>query len=451
MPKEAYPAAKAPQRKRSQALRAASDGARRPARPLYALGYDAQVIPPLPDGAPSRSEAEAWLREAVDTGRLARRPAEALAAGIGDPTLRGALLEAALESKQRGHGDLVTVSRNVFIPLTNLCRDRCAYCTFAKLPGDPDAKTYELAEVHAVVEGAVRAGCIEALYCLGDKPEVAYRPHRDWLRARGFGSTAEYLVEACRVGFEGGMLPHTNAGVLSQEEMAALRPWNASMGLMLETTSERLRGKGGAHYYAPDKDPAKRIRMHEEAGELGIPFTTGILLGIGETDVERVDTLLVIRDLMDRHGHIQEAIVQPFHPKHDTPMRDVAPLSNEEVAAWVALARLVLGPDANVQAPPNLAPDALELLLSAGLNDWGGVSPVTVDFINPEAPWPALRELRARTEAAGACLRERLPVYPDDVVRHAERFDPRIRAALHRLADESGFARPRATASQEAA
>jgi len=421
------------------------------ARSPRTLGYDASVPRSLPDVAPSRPEAEAWLREAVDTGRLERAPAERLAAGIEDPVLRGALLEAALESKRRGKGDLVTVSRNVFIPLTNLCRDRCAYCTFAKLPDDPDAKTYELAEVREVVASAVHAGCIEALYCLGDKPEVAYRPHRDWLRARGFGSTAEYLVEACRVGVEGGMLPHTNAGVLSREEMVALRPWNASMGLMLETTSERLRYKGGAHYYAPDKEPAKRIRMHEEAGELGIPFTTGILLGIGENHAERVDTLLVIRELMDRYGHIQEAIIQPFHPKHDTPMRDVRSLSDDEVAGWVALARLVLGPDANVQAPPNLAPDALELLLSAGLSDWGGVSPVTVDFINPEAPWPALRELRARTEAAGARLRERLPVYPDDVVRRPELFDPRIRTALHRFADESGFARPRAGASQEAA
>lgn len=405
----------------------------------------------LPEVAPSRACAEAWLRDAVFAGRLERGPAERLAAGLGEPWLHGALLEAALESKRRGKGVEVTFSRNVFLPLTNLCRDRCAYCTFAKLPGDPAAKSYELAEVAEVVRGAAHAGCIEALFCLGDKPEVAYRPHRDWLRARGFASTAEYLVEACRVAFAGGMLPHTNAGVLSREEMAALRPWNASMGLMLETTSERLRQKGGAHYYAPDKDPARRIRMHEEAGELGIPFTTGLLLGIGETAAERVDTLLVIRDLAERHGHIQEVIVQPFHPKPDTPMRGVASLTNLEVAGWVALARLILGPDMNVQAPPNLAPDALELLLSAGLNDWGGVSPVTVDFINPEAPWPTLRALRERTEATGARLRERLPAYPGDVVRRPELFDPQIRAALHRFADESGHARPRGGARQEAA
>ncbi len=405
----------------------------------------------LPDPAASPAAAEALLREAVDEGRLERRPAETLAGRLGEPALREAVLAAALESRRRGKGEQVTFSRNVFIPLTNLCRDRCAYCTFAKLPDDPAARTYELGEVASVAREAARVGCIEALLCLGDKPEVAYRPHRDWLRARGFASTAEYLVEACRVAFEAGMLPHTNAGVLSQDEMAALRPWNASMGLMLETTSQRLRQKGGPHYYAPDKEPSRRIRMHQEAGELGIPFTTGILLGIGENDGERVDTLLAIRDLADRYGHIQECIIQPFHPKPDTPMRGVAALSNEEVAGWVALARLILGPKMNVQAPPNLAPDALELLLAAGLNDWGGVSPVTLDFINPEAPWPTLRELRARTEAAGARLRERLPVYPDDVVGRPELFDPRIRQALRRFADASGFARPQRGIRREAA
>ena len=405
----------------------------------------------LPEAAPSRARVEALLRLALDDERLGRDEALELASALGDDALRAAVLGAALESKRRGKGDAVTFSRNVFLPITNLCRDRCAYCTFAKLPDDPAAKTYELAEVADVVRGAVRAGCIEALLCLGDKPEVAYRTHRDWLRVRGFASTAEYLVEACRVAFEGGMLPHTNAGVLSKDEMAALRPWNASMGLMLETTSERLRARGGAHYYAPDKEPARRIRMHEEAGELGIPFTTGLLLGIGETAAERVDTLLTIRSLSDRYGHIQETIVQPFHPKPGTPMRDVRTPANDEVAGWVALARLVLGPHANVQAPPNLAPDALELLLSAGLNDWGGVSPVTIDFINPEAPWPALRELRERTEAAGAKLRERLPAYPADVAGRPELFDPQILAALRRLADESGHARRRDGARQEAA
>jgi FO synthase len=206
-----------------------------------------------------------------------------------------------------------------------------------------------------------------------------------------------------------------------------------------------------AHYYAPDKEPARRLRMHEEAGELSIPFTSGILLGIGETDAERVDTLLAIRELSDRLGHVQEVIVQPFHPKPDTPMGGVAPLPDALVAGWVALARLLLGPRQNVQAPPNLAPDALEELARSGLNDWGGVSPLTIDFINPEAPWPRVGELRRRTESAGQRLRERLPAYPEDVVGRPELFDPRIRAALARLADAEGYARPRPLGAQEAA
>jgi FO synthase len=381
-----------------------------------------------------RRDAERIVALAVETGRLERRPAERLAGGIRDPQVLEPILEGASESKRRGKGDVVSVSKNVFIPLTNLCRDRCAYCTFAVQPDSPEAKTYTLDEVAGAVRDGVRAGCTEALFCLGDKPELAYRTHRSWLAERGLGTTAEYLVQACRVGFENGMLPHTNAGILDAEEMTALRRFNASMGLMLESTSERLRGKGMAHYYARDKDPARRLRMHE-------PFTSGILLGIGENDAERVDTLLAIRDLSDRHGHIQETIVQPFHPKPDTPMRDVRALGDAEVAGWVALARLLLGPDMNLQAPPNLAPDVLELLLRSGLNDWGGVSPVTVDFINPEAPWPTLRELRRRTEAAGQRLVERLPVYPEYLLESPDFLDERVRAATLRLADAAGWAR----------
>jgi len=400
-------------------------------------------IPPASPSpsAPPLAELERLVAEAVDTGRLERAAAEALAAGLGDAAKRGAICAGALESKRRGKGDRVSVSRNIFIPLTNLCRDRCAYCTFAVQPEDPRAKTYSLAEVEATVAGALRAGCTEALFCLGDKPEVAYKSHREWLAARGLAKTSEYLVQASEQAFAQGILPHTNAGILSADEMAALRKSNASLGLMLESTSQRLRQKGGAHYYCPDKDPALRLRMHEEAGELRIPFTSGLLLGIGESCAERVDTLLAIRDLADRHGHIQEVIVQPFHPKGDTPMRDVPSLSHEEIAGWVALARLVLGPEMNVQAPPNLAPEVLELLLDAGVNDWGGVSPLTVDFINPEAPWPALRELRRRTEAAGHTLVERLPVYPETLQGRPDFFEPRVREAALRLADEKGWVR----------
>jgi 7,8-didemethyl-8-hydroxy-5-deazariboflavin synthase CofG subunit len=400
------------------------------------------VAEPNTDQPYSPTDAERCVRAAVDEGRLPRAGALRLAASLHDPQIREAVLEGAFESKLRGKGRAVSVSKNVFIPLTNLCRDRCAYCTFAKPPDSPDAKTYSLDEVAEVVRGGVRAGCHEALFCLGDKPEIAYKSHREWLAARGLRNTTEYLVQACRVGFETGMLPHTNAGILDADELRALRPWNASMGLMLESTSERLREKGMAHYYCPDKDPALRIRMHEQAGELRIPFTSGMLLGIGENSAERVDTLLTIRDLADRYGHIQETIVQPFHAKPDTPMREVPSLGDQEIAAWVAMARLVLGPTMNVQAPPNLAPRVLELLLRSGLNDWGGVSPLTVDFINPEAPWPALAELHRRTEAAGQQLVERLPVYPEHLLHHPEFFEPQVRDDCLRRVDASGFVPP---------
>ncbi len=390
----------------------------------------------------NRREAESLVAAAVDAGRLEREPASRLGERLRDPDLQPILFEAAAESKRRGKGDVVSVSKNVFLPLTNLCRDRCGYCTFAVQPDDPSARTYTLDEVEEVVRGGLSAGCSEALFCLGDKPEKAYRSHREWLAARGLATTAEHLTQACQRAFELGMLPHTNAGILSERELEALRPWNASMGLMLESTSTRLRGKGMAHYYAPDKDPSVRLRMHEQAGELRIPFTSGLLLGIGENAAERVDTLLAIRDLQDRHGHIQEAIVQPFHPKPGTPMGGVAALDEREFAGWVALSRLVLGPEMNLQAPPNLAPSLLELLLGAGVNDWGGVSPLTIDFINPEAPWPALRELERRTRAAGQRLVERLPVYPDHLFARPDFFEPRVREAALRLVDADGWVRP---------
>ncbi len=406
--------------------------------------------PPAPDAPLSPAEALRLAAAAVDAGRLERGPALRLAAQLRRPEVLEVLLDAASESKRRGKGDAVSVSRNVFIPLTNLCRDRCGYCTFARPPESPEARTYTLPEVAEVVAGGLRAGCIEALFCLGDKPEVAYRSHRAWLAERGLTRTSEYLGQACQLAFGAGMLPHTNAGILSADEMRELRRWNASLGLMLESTSQRLRRRGGAHYYAPDKEPAARLRMHEEAGELRIPFTSGILLGIGEDEAERVDTLLAIRDLADRYGHVQEVIVQPFHPKPGTPMGGVAPLGDSEVAGWVALARLVLGPEMNVQAPPNLAPEALELLLRAGLNDWGGVSPITVDFINPEAPWPTLRELARRTRAAGQRLVERLPVYPEYLLGRPEFFEPAVREAALSRVDETGFVRADRS-SQEAA
>jgi FO synthase len=396
------------------------------------------------------SDVQGLLRRALDEDRLETAAATQLGSQLADPFVFDPLLEAASESKNRGKGDEVSVSKNVFIPLTNLCRDRCAYCTFSKTPDSAEAKTYTLEEVASVVEGGVKTGCIEALFCLGDKPEVAYRAHREWLAERGYRTTTDHLLAGCKVALEGGLLPHTNAGILSAEEMESLRPWNASMGLMLENVSPRLREKGMPHRYAPDKDPEVRLRMHREAGELKIPFTSGMLIGIGENDAERAETLAAIRELSDTYRHIQEVIVQPFHPKPDTPMRFVATLTEREVAGWVAIARLTLGSAANVQAPPNLAANALEMLLRAGVSDWGGVSPLTVDFINPEAPWPGLAELRRRTESAGQRLTFRLPVYPEHLAQ-PEFFDAAMLARVREFAGPSGMAKTSGSPGQEAA
>ncbi len=400
---------------------------------------------------PSALEVEAWVTEAVDGEGLTRPQAEVLGRALDREAVRDVLCEGARARKLAETGDRVTFSRNMFIPLTNLCRNRCTYCTFAKQPDSAEAHTYSLEEVEEVVRGGVATGCIEALLCLGDKPEIAYRSYREMLTARGMSSTTDLLVEACRVVVENGMLPHTNAGILTREEMALLRPYNASMGLMLETTSRRLREKGMAHFHAPDKEPARRIRMHEEAGELKIPFTSGILLGIGENEAERVDTLFVIRELALRYGHIQEAIIQPFHPKPGTKMSAVPRLADEEVIGWLALARLILPRAVHCQAPPNLGSGMLPRLLAAGVDDWGGVSPITVDFINPEAPWPALRQLREETEKAGFQLYERGPVYPDWIRERPDFFDPQVRALLPKYANDEGYARRKNNQSDEEA
>ena len=256
---------------------------------------------PQPEAPLNRTEAESVVRTAVDEGTLDSVVALRLASNIRSEGVLEVLAEGAFESKRKFKGDVVTVSRNIFLPLTNLCRNRCTYCSFAKQPDSAEAHTYSLEEVAECVRGGVATGCTEALMCLGDKPEVAYRSHREWLKDRGYRTTIDLVLEACKVAVEGGMLPHTNAGILSVEEMEVLRPWNASMGLMMEITSTRLRGKGMAHFHAPDKDPAVRIRMHDEAGQLRIPFTSGLLLGIGENDEERIETLMTLRELQERH------------------------------------------------------------------------------------------------------------------------------------------------------
>lgn len=324
-----------------------------------------------------------------------------------------ALIAEAGVMRDRAWGRTVTYSRKVFLPVTNLCRDRCTYCTFRKDPDDEGAWTMRPDEIATTLDRGRAQGCKEALMCLGDRPETAFRSYREVLAGLGHKTTVEYVRRACELALERGMLPHTNMGVLTREEMEQLRDVNASLGLMLETTSERLRGPGMPHHRAPDKAPEVRLRMLREAGEMQIPFTTGILIGIGETWDERAESLVAIRDAQERHGHIQEVIVQNYAPKPELLRAPSAVGPGDRVtAATVALARCVLGPSMSVQAPPNLNPRATALLLEAGINDFGGISPVTQDYINPEAPWPHVEALAAECQSRGFALRERLAIYP---------------------------------------
>ncbi|MGH9388250.1 MAG: 7,8-didemethyl-8-hydroxy-5-deazariboflavin synthase CofG, partial [Vicinamibacteria bacterium] len=319
-----------------------------------------------------------------------------------------------------------------------LCRDRCGYCTFRREPTDENLHTMTPEQVREQARSARRAGCTEALFCLGDKPEAAYPAYREWLRSLGFRATHEYVAHACRIALEEGLLPHTNAGILGLRELALLKRANASMGLMLESVSERLHAPGGAHHNCPDKLPVRRLKMHADAGALAIPFTSGILIGIGETREERIEAFLALASLQRRYGHIQEVIVQNFNPKPGIAMERVPPPSGDEVAWTVAVARLVLGPEMNIQAPPNLNPTRGARLLAAGANDWGGVSPLTIDYVNPEAPWPAVRALEEMTRACGFELRERLAIYPE-YVRRPGFLDESLRHNVESRVDQEGF------------
>ncbi len=351
-----------------------------------------------------------------------------------------ALLQVADALRARHHGDIVTYSRKVFVPLTNLCRDYCGYCTFRKDPGDPGAKTMTPDEVLAVVTAGARLGCKEALFSLGDKPEALFPSMRQDLQQYGHRRTLDYLVQMCQLVLDHTpLLPHANPGVMGPKDLERLREVSPSMGIMLESTSTRLLGKGMAHDNAPDKDPAVRLRMIANAGKLRIPFTTGILIGIGETFEERVDALLAIRDLHERYGHIQEVIIQNFRAKPHIPMQDHPEPSLLDFLRTIAVARLILGGAMHIQAPPNLTPEQYQLLLTGGIDDWGGVSPLTIDFINPEAPWPQLRTLAQVSAEMGLRLRQRLTVYPEYIVQKsgfmAAALEPRLRA----LVDEDGY------------
>ena len=354
----------------------------------------------------------------------------------------GELLDVASSLRELGHGSVVTYSRKVFVPLTMLCRDVCHYCTFAKAPAKLDSPFLSLDDVVAIADAGRRAGCKEALFTLGDRPEDRYPVARHWLAERGYHSTLDYVrAAAIRVIEETGLLPHLNPGVMRYEDMARLKHVSASMGLMLEQSTERLMEKGLPHHGSPDKAPAVRLRTIEDAGRLAIPFTSGILVGIGETARERAQSLFAIRDVHRRYRHVQEVIVQNFRAKPGTRMHDHPEPADEEFLAAVAAVRVILGPRVNVQAPPNLSDPHYPRLLDAGINDWGGVSPVTPDHVNPEAPWPRLEALRARTEERGFELRERLCVYPEYATRPDPYLAGKMRAPVAALLGDDGLAR----------
>jgi len=353
-----------------------------------------------------------------------------------------ALMETAAAIRDQGHGALVSYSRKVFIPLTRLCRDSCHYCTFAK-PPRPGARAYLSAdEVLAIARAGAAAGCHEALFTLGDKPELRYRVAREELAHLGYERTLDYLATmAALVQRETGLLPHLNPGVMSADDVRCLRAVSVSQGLMLESTSERLTRRGGPHFGSPDKDPALRLATIAAAGEAAVPFTSGILIGIGETREERIDALLKLRALHERYGHLQEIIVQNFRAKPETRMaRHPEPDLSDHL--WtIAVARILFGAAMNIQAPPNLSAGDLPRLVAAGINDWGGVSPVTLDHVNPERPWPEIDALAAETAKADKVLVERLPIYPA-FAHDAERWlAPDMRTPVLRAMDSEGFAR----------
>ncbi|MBX3181590.1 MAG: 7,8-didemethyl-8-hydroxy-5-deazariboflavin synthase CofG [Polyangiaceae bacterium] len=372
--------------------------------------------------------------------RLAAYPADsAPSAAAAAPSAAAAAPSPVAAEPSAGqpkyHG-ILTFSPKVFLPLTNLCRNRCDYCSFRRSWGQKGAETFPPEVTSGWLQRGAEQGCLEALFCLGDTPETEYPAYAALLAQWGFASTVDYLAYAGERALERGLLPHTNAGILSRADMARLRQTNVSLGLMLENVSPRLTERGGPHFRAPDKHPRVRLHMLREAGALKIPFTTGILLGIGETLSEQVDSLLSIRALHEQHGHIQEVIIQNFRARPRIPMHQAPEPEDHAIARALALARLILPLEVSLQAPPNLNPGITQLLIDAGLNDFGGISPVTPDYINPLHPWPELTALRERCEAAGFGLAPRLPVYDRYLEESGwvdERLAPHVQSAQQRL------------------
>ena len=378
-----------------------------------------------------------WTRHLLSGGRLADEEASRLA----QCSDLAALTAASAAIRDQAYGDIVTVSRKVFIPLTKLCRDVCHYCTFAHPPVRNQRSFLQPGEVLKIAIAGASAGCDEALFTLGDKPELRYRAARDELASLGYATTLEYLEAMARLVLEEtGLLPHINAGVMSEAELEMLRGVSVSQGLMLETASPRLSERGGPHFGSPDKMPAPRLEMIAAAGRLHVPFTTGILIGIGETRQERVEALLALRQIHERYGHIQEIIVQNFRAKPGTRMANAPEPSLDEQLWTIAVARLILGREITIQSPPNLRDEDLAALVSAGINDWGGMSPVTPDHVNPEAPWPQMERLAQETAAAGKVLAPRLAIYPAWLHAGTRWIDGKVLPYVLRRADGQGLA-----------
>jgi FO synthase len=401
----------------------------------YRLKSESAGVPMSEIAIPTRVDAA--LERGIEGRGLSREDALSLM----EEGPLDALIETAASVRDRFKGRSVSYSRKVFIPLTHLCRDYCGYCTFR---ADPQAGVQPYMtpdQVLEVAEAGRRAGCKEALFSLGDQPERVFPEAKEFLKKLGFERTLEYLAAMSELVLEKtGLLPHSNPGLMGADDLRRLRETNVSVGLMLESASPRLLRAGGAHWKAPDKVPSLRIRTIENAGQLSMAFTTGILIGIGETLEERVDALLAIDSANKKYGHIQEVIVQPFRAKPDIRMAQAPEPSTEELERTIAVARLILGGEMNLQSPPNLLAEDYPDLLKAGINDWGGISPVTKDFINPEAAWPQISSLAARSAGAGFLLRERLAIYPEFSSR-PEFVNTRLQPHVRKLQAEDGYAR----------
>ncbi len=347
------------------------------------------------------------------------------------------LLELADRIRKKGKGNVVTYSRKVFIPLTNLCRDTCSYCTYKREPNDPKTIMMKPEQVLEIAERGKKAKCTEALFMTGERPEQKYDEARHWLKSLGYSSTTEYIIHMSELVLnKTGLLPHTNPGNMTTEEMLALKESNPSLGMMLENVSERLCEKDMPHELAPSKNPKVRLKTIENAGKLKIPFTTGLLVGMGETPYELVDSLFAIKELHAKYGHIQEVIMQNFSPKPDTPM-SLAPMPTlNYMLKAVAIARIIM-PSMNIQVPPNLSPSHYGKYLDAGINDWGGISPVTIDHVNPEFAWPGINDIRSATERKGFVFRARLPVYPEFI--NKDFLSDNVLEHVQAIADEHGL------------